>query len=131
MKEPESMDELLFFTNRVVDNGSIKAWICRPPCPKCNKLMGKSINPKTGKVIKKAEDYECPSCGFKQAKADVEKDLRVEVIYKCPYCQHEGETTTEHVRKTWQGVPSFIFECQECGQKIGITKKMKSPKKKK
>lgn len=132
MHEPESMDELLFFTNRTIDTGRIKAWVFRPKCPKCGKgRLGKPINPKTKKVVKKAEYFECPECKFQQDINEAEQYLKVEVKYKCPHCGKEGETTTEYKRKTWQGVPAYVFSCNDCEKKIGITKKMKAPKKKK
>lgn len=130
MKEPDSMDELLFFTNRRVGDGTIRAWTYRPDCPKCKARMGKPINPKTKKVDKKSLDYECPKCAYRVLAADADKDLKVEVIYTCPFCKKSGETETEYNRKKWQGVLAYVFLCKSCGKEIGITKKLKAAKEK-
>jgi predicted RNA-binding Zn-ribbon protein involved in translation (DUF1610 family) len=133
LKEPESMNECLYFTNRLSPDGSyIRAWALKTECPKCKKaLMGKPINEKTGKPKIRSTEYECPNCKYTEEKEEHETRLEVQVAYKCPTCQHEGETTTEYKRKTWQGVKAYVFLCQGCGAKIGITKKMKDPKSKK
>mgnify|MGYP001619101348 CR=1 FL=1 len=125
------MNECLYFTNRAIGEGFAVAWVYRKPCPKCKKdRMGKPIK-KNGKPDKKAPDYECPSCKYREDNAVVEKDLKMEIEFQCPHCKKEGEATTEYQRKTFEGVPAFIFTCPKCNQKIGITKKLKAPKKKK
>lgn len=85
---------------------------------------------KGGKIDKKSEYYVCNSCGCQESNEQVENGLVLNVEYKCPYCGNEGETTTEYKRKTFEGVPSYVFECQKCHKKIGLTKKMKDTKKK-
>ena len=92
--------------------------------------MGKPINPKTGKVIKKSEVYACHACGHELPVAEAESLATVEIKYTCPFCRKSGEATTPYVRKPWQGVPAYIFACGSCKEKIGITKKLKIPKKK-
>ncbi|MFH1642779.1 MAG: hypothetical protein ABIC04_07840 [Nanoarchaeota archaeon] len=131
MKEPSSMDECLYFTNRTLgDTGKAMAWIIRPECGQCKKgRIGKPIK-KNGKVDKKADYFECPECKARMPKEEAENILKVEVKYTCPECGNAGETTTESKRKSFKGVPAYIFECGKCGVKIGITKKMKEPKKK-
>jgi len=131
MKMPESMDECFYFTNRTLENnGSIIAWVYRPKCPKCGKgIMGKPVDPKTGKVKKKADNYVCKECGYSVNSDEFDETLKVEVQYKCPFCGNEGETTTEYKRKKYKGVDAYVFTCQKCGEKIGITKKMKETKK--
>ena len=128
---PESMDECFYFTNRVLENnGSIIAWIYKPLCPKCKKeKMGKPVDPKTGKVKSRADIYVCKGCGYEVGKEEFDLTLTVEIQYKCPFCGNEGETTTECKRKSYKGVKAYVFTCQKCGEKIGITKKMKKPKK--
>lgn len=127
---PESMDELIYFTNRTVETGKIKAWVYKADCPECGKAkMGKPVE--KGKVKVRAKEYVCPDCGFTEEKKEHEEKLTVEVLYTCPHCGHDGEATTLFKRKTFQGVPSYVFVCDGCGQKIGITKKMKAAKKKK
>jgi len=129
MREPESMDECIYFTNRTLENdGRVRAWVYKVDCPKCGKAkMGKPVE--KGKVKIRATEYVCPECGHSEEKTEHEEKLTVEIIYKCPYCGHEGEATTIYKRKSFNGVPSYVFACDSCGKKIGITKKMKKPKK--
>jgi len=130
--EPESMDDLLYFTRRALDNdGKIMAWVYKPVCSKCGKeKMGKPLDPKKGTVKIRALEYICPGCGFTISKDELEPTLTVEIIYTCPHCKKSGETTTLYKRKKFMGADSYIFECNDCHQKIGITKKMKKLKEK-
>lgn len=131
LKKPESMEECVYFTNRTIDSGRAMAWVYRKKCIKCNEgSMDKPLK-KDGKKDKKAPNYICNKCDNQESNEEVEKDLKVEVDYKCPHCSFEGETTTEYVRKTFQGAKSFVFVCEKCSQKIPITKRLKIPKKKK
>ena len=132
VQAPTSMDDLVYFTNRVhdIDGGKakIKAWVYRKECPSCGKAkMGKPVN--KGKVKVRSPEYVCPECGYTEEKKEHEDTLTVEVQYTCPYCGHSGEATTPYTRKTWNGVKAYVFVCDSCGKKIGITKKMKAPKK--
>ena len=90
----------------------------------------RKTNQKNGKVDKKADVYECSTCKYQEPNEETESKLKVEIQYKCPHCGSEGEATTEYARKTFEGVPPYVFECGKCGKKIGITKKMKKSKKK-
>ncbi|MCF7872168.1 hypothetical protein K9L97_03980 [Candidatus Woesearchaeota archaeon] len=130
-EEPQNMDELIYFTRRKLEpKGKIMAWASKLECPKCKKaLMGKPVE--KGKIKIRATEYECPECKYIESKAEHETKLTVCVKYECPHCDNEDTTTTPYKRKTWQGVPAFIFQCGKCNEKIGITKKMKAPKKKK
>ena len=131
LKIPESMNECLYFTNRSNDNGKIMAWVLRKDCPKCKKAkMGKPIK-KNGKVDKKADYYECPACKYQESEDQIGKGLHLSIIYTCPKCNNQGETTTEYQRKPYQGVKAYVFNCQKCNEKLGITQKLKEPKKKK
>ena len=130
LKKPTSMEECIYFTNRTIDSGRAMAWVFRKECPKCKGIMGKPKK-KDGKVDKKADHYVCYSCNHTESNEEVENSLVVNVEYKCPHCGNESETTTEFKRKTFQGVPSYVFVCGKCDEKIGITKKLKEPKKKK
>jgi len=131
LRQPESMNDVVYFTRRVLEpKGRIIAWAFKIDCPKCKKaLMGKPVE--KGKVKIRATEYVCPACGYSEEKAEHEKKLKVSVEYTCPACSNESEAEIPYVRKTWQGVKAFIFECGKCGEKIGITKKMKAPKAKK
>ena len=130
LKKPNSAEECVYFTNRTIDSGRAMAWVFRKECTKCKKgIMGKPQK-KNGKFDKKADHYVCYSCGYKESNEQVENNLVLNIEYKCQYCGNEGETTTEYKRKTFEGVPSFVFECQKCHKKIGLTKKLKETKKK-
>ena len=128
LREPESAEEVVYFTNRTLENeGKVKAWAYRLDCPECKKaLMGKPVE--KGKIKRRAKYYVCPECGHNESDKEHEKKLTIEIIYKCPHCNSEGETTTDYTRRTFQGVPAYVFKCKSCDQKIGITKKMKTKK---
>lgn len=125
------MDELVYFTRRTLEpQGRITAWTKKKECPQCKKaLMGKPVE--KGKVKIRATVYVCPECGYEEPKAQHEPTLTLSAIYTCPDCGKEGESTAPYKRKTFQGVPSFVVECEHCGVNIPLTKKMKEPKKKK
>lgn len=130
LKKPSSVEECVYFTNRNIDSGRAMAWVFRKECPKCKKgVMGKPQK-KGGNIDKKAEHYVCYLCGYEESNENVENSLVLNVEYKCPYCGNEGETITEYKRKIFEGVPSYVFECQKCHKKIGLTKKLKYTKKK-
>ncbi len=128
VKEPESMDEIIYFTRRAVGNGKAMAWVYKKECPQCHKAkMGKPVE--GGKVKIRAKEYVCPECGFTEEKKQHEESLTLEAKYTCPHCGKEGEGTTEYKRKTFEGVKACVVVCQHCEGKIGITKKMKEGKK--
>src|SRR3989344_1537372 len=101
LKEPQSMDECIYFTNRFLNNdGYVKAWVFKELCPKCKKsLMGKPKDPKTGKAKIRANEYACPSCGYTEDKDSYEDKLTCSIKYKCPHCSHEDETQVSFERK--------------------------------
>ncbi|MBN1385409.1 hypothetical protein JW968_00350 [Candidatus Woesearchaeota archaeon] len=134
--EPESMDELVYYTNRKVGNGKITAWTYRGECPKCKKgLMGKPKDPKTGKPKVRATEYECPECGYTAEKEEYEDTLECEAKYTCPKCRKEGEGAVPFKRKKVMlfdeekqkktTVDAVVFLCSKCGEKIPVTKKLK------
>ncbi len=136
IKEPSSMDELVYFTNRKIKDGHVKAWVYRRECPKCGKaLMGKPINEKTGKPKIRAKEYKCPECGYTVDKEEYEDTLTCEIIYTCPKCKHKGEieipfqrkyiSKYNEVKKKNIRVKALVFECDNCNERIAITKKMK------
>lgn len=129
LKQPNSMDECLYFTNRTLgDEGKVKAWVYKKDCPKCKAKMSKPVE--DGKVRIRATEYTCPECSHTEGKKEHEESLSVEIIYTCPSCGHSGETSTAYKRKSFNGVPAIVFSCDKCNEKIGITKKMKETKKK-
>ena len=134
-KKPETdaeIEKLVYYTQRKIrPNGHAAAWVYRQKCPKCGKgLMGKPRDEKTGKVKIRSPDYICPDCGHAVEKKAYEESLTANIEYKCPKCRNEGEIQIPYKRKNFQGVPSLLFDCPKCGEKIAITKKMKDPKKK-
>ncbi len=130
LKEPESMDELFYFTRRKLENdGWVKAWVYRPKAPSGKGLLSKPVDEKTGKPKIRSKIY-VDDAGKEYPVEEIDPTLKLEVKYKSPHNGEEGETTIPYKRKTFQGVPAFVFEDSE-GNKIPITKKMKQPKKKK
>ena len=120
------MQECIYFTNR--DN--LMAWVYRKTCPKCKKAkMGKPVV--KGKVKTRADYYECPACKYTEQKTEHEESLQLEAIYTCPKCKKKGESTGQYTRKAFWGVQSYIVECQHCGERIALTKKLKALKGKK
>ncbi len=129
-KKPNSVDECVYFTNRTIGSGSAVAWVLRKECPKCKKgFMGKPQK-KNNKIDKKADHYVCYLCGYTELNEQVENSLAINIEYKCPDCSNEGQTTAEYKRKVFEGIPSYVFECEKCNKKIGLTKKLKESKKK-
>ncbi len=136
IKEPESMDELVYFTQRELgEKGFAKVWVYRGDCPKCGKAkMGKPRDPKTGKVKVRAKEYVCPECGYTVPKEEYEETLTAQAKYTCPKCGHKGEIEFPFKRKKVRifdpetqkkkSVDAIQFKCEKCGEKINITKKM-------
>ncbi len=130
LKMPKSMNECVYFTNRSIGSGNVMAWVYRKDCPKCKKAkMGKPVV--KGKVKTRADYYECPQCKYTEQKVEHEESLTLEAQYTCPKCGKEGESTGQYKRKAFQGVQSYLVDCQHCGEKIPVTKKLKEIKKKK
>ncbi|MFH1439569.1 MAG: hypothetical protein ABIG89_03320 [Candidatus Woesearchaeota archaeon] len=132
LKIPEDMGDLFYFSRRILGDGAGKAmaWVYRPECTKCHKAkMGKPVDSKTGKIKIRADQYVCPECNNTMPKQDLEPLCTMEIVYTCPECSKEGEATTPYKLKTFEGVKAYVFECQHCGKKLGITKKMKERKK--
>jgi predicted RNA-binding Zn-ribbon protein involved in translation (DUF1610 family) len=137
MKEPESMDECVYFTRRQIgEKGFVVAWAYRKNCPKCKKsIMGKPKNPKTGKPKIRAKEYTCYECGFTEDLDEHVKDMKLSVNYTCPKCEHKGDIEIPYKRKKVRrldpesgkkkGVDAFVVDCSKCGEQILITKKLK------
>lgn len=123
-KEPESMAECLYFSNRqlTAEKGRALAWVPKKECPKCHKGLMKK--PKKG-----AKEYVCPECKYEEPKSDHEKEAVVYVKYECPFCGKKGEATTPYTRKTLYGKKAFVFKCEHCNEKVGIYKRMTVPDK--
>ncbi len=127
MKEPKSMEECLYYTNRTIGNGSVRAWVFRKDCPKCKAPMGLPMKA-TGKPDKKSPFFVCADCGYREEKKEHEESLHLDIVYTCPECGHSAETSIPYKRKKFQGVDAYVFECGKCKAKIPITKKLKTLK---
>jgi DNA-directed RNA polymerase subunit M/transcription elongation factor TFIIS len=136
MKEPTSMEECIYFSNRTLGEGKLKAWVFKENCPKCKSaLMGKPKDEKTGKPKIRAKEYVCPSCTHTLEKEDYEDTLTINVKYTCPHCSHSGETQQPFKWKNIQrlneetgkkqAIKSIRFQCEKCKKDIDVTKKMK------
>jgi len=129
IKQPTSMGELVYFTNRLIGNGKAKLWIFKKECPRCNVLMGKPRN-KQGKAMTRAKEYVCYKCDHKEEKQAYEDSLMANIEYICPNCGFKGETQVPFKRKNIDGVQTLRFQCKKCNSNIDITKKMKEKKRK-
>ncbi|MBI4739091.1 hypothetical protein HY772_06035 [Candidatus Woesearchaeota archaeon] len=125
VREPESMTELVYFTNRTLDNNGVaKLWVYRQDCPKCKKTkMGKPVD--KGKVKIRAKEFVCPSCRYTVEKEEYESGLTAQAIYTCPKCRKQGEAELPFKWKNVDGVKALKIACSGCKQNILITKKMK------
>lgn len=128
---PEDMDELVYFTRRKFKGkGSAIAWVNRIECPQCGEgLMSKPRDEKTGKFKTRATSYVCDACGHEENKKEHQEKLTCEIIYECPFCNHTDETDAGFKRKSFYGAKAVVFECAGCGERLGITKKLKMPDK--
>ena len=135
MREPKSMGECIYYTIRDERGIRIKCWVFKEMCPECGKgLMGKPRDSKTGKLKIRSKEYVCPECGFTIEKQEHEDTLTVSIQYGCD-CGYKGEIQIPFKRKNIQrvdeetgkkkSVPALVFECEKCGKKHAITKKMK------
>lgn len=131
------MDELIYFTKRKLgESGSATAWVYRGKCPKCKKgVMGKPVNPKTGKVKIRSKEYVCDACEYTLEKDVYEPTLNVEMKYVCPHCKASGTCVVPFKRKKVSrvnpengkrvSVEVFRGSCEKCKGDIDVTKKMK------
>jgi len=136
LKQPTSMEECIYFTNRSVGKGKIKAWVFKETCTKCNKgLISKPKNPKTGRPKIRSQEYACSECNNILPKEEYEDTLTCNIQYTCPHCSFEGETQAPFKRKKVQilnketmkkkAAEVIRFQCEKCNKDIDLTKKMK------
>jgi predicted RNA-binding Zn-ribbon protein involved in translation (DUF1610 family) len=134
VKEPESMGDLVYFTDRNIGKGNVRAWVYKRNCPKCGKAkMGKPVE--KGKVKIRATEYQCPACKYTVNKEEYEETLTMEAKYICPKCSFKGEIEAPFIRKKMKlfdeetgkkaTAEAVVFDCAKCGEKIAVTKKMK------
>ncbi len=132
LKEPNSMDELAYFTRRATEDGTLRAWVFKETCPKCKKaVMGKPRDDKTGRAKIRDKTYVCPACNYTLPAEEYEDTLTINIDYTCGACKKSGQIAVPFKRKTYMGAKAVVFECQSCKKKIPITKKMKATKEKK
>ena len=113
--EPESMDQLVYMTQRKIGDGFVKAWDYRNDCPKCGKAkMGKPRDEKTGKVKIRAKEYQCPECKYTVDKQEYEETLTAEIKYTCPKCKKDQFITSEQYKQD--------IICKYCGANIPAKK---------
>ena len=130
LRQPESMDEIVYFTNRSLDGGkgSIRVWVFKQTCPECGKsLMGKPRDSK-GKVKIRASEYVCPSCGNSVEKGAFEASLTASAEYTCPSCGSSGESQVPFRRRLIDGTHTLRFNCSKCSADLDVTKKLKEKK---
>ena len=134
--EPKSMDECVYFTNRVSDKGKTRCWVIREKCTKCNKgLMSKPRDPKTGRIQIRAKEFKCSECNYTVAEQGYEDSLTANIQYTCQHCNHNGEIQVPFKRKKVKVfdeenmkskmIESLRFQCQKCSKNIDITHKLK------
>jgi len=128
MKQPTSMGEVIYFTNRQLgEKGFAKCWVFKEDCPECKKAkMGKPTD--KGKVKIRATEYVCPACSHTIEKKAYEETLTAHCMFTCPECGKEGEDSIPFKRKAVKGTKALRFTCSHCKANIDITKKMKEKK---
>ncbi len=139
VEKPKSMSELTYYTFRSLKgkkDGKAKVWVFKATCSKCKKgKMSKPVDPKTGKPKTRAKELVCENCGFTEDKNIIEDQLIAGIEYTCPECGHQAEKEVPFKRKKVQlldpktgkkkSADALVFECDNCGFSIKITKKMK------
>jgi len=137
LKEPVSMDDLVYFSRRKLgEHGKVICWAYRKVCTKCKKAkMGKPINPKTGRPKSRSKEYVCPGCSLTLEKEEYENTLILEAKYTCPHCKKPGESTAPFIKKSFRvfdekkqkkvSVKAIRLTCEHCTGNIDITPRMK------
>ena len=129
------MDQCVYFTNRIIGNSKIRAWVYKQKCPKCSKSIMSKPKDAKGKIKIRAKEYTCESCHYTLPEQEYEETLHAEIIYECPKCNSKGEATIPFKRKKVMmlneetgkktSVEVLRFQCSKCSNNIDITKKMK------
>lgn len=133
--EPTSMDQCIYFTNRIIGTGKIKAWVYKQKCPKCSKSLMTKPKDAKGKIKIRATEYTCESCHYTVPETEYEETLHIEVMYTCHHCNNKSEATLPYKKKKIRllneetgklsSVEAIRFQCSKCQKNIDITKKMK------
>ncbi len=126
IEEPESMENLMYVTNRRLGDGKIMAWTYRVDCPECDEEYLTKPSKKTGKGPNtRAKKYTCDNCGFEMPEEDVRDAAVLQAKYTCPHCGEKGTAETDYKREKYKGTKAYIFTCEHCDEEIPLTKKMK------
>lgn len=133
IKEPTSASECVYFTNRELSKGYIKAWVFKGLCKKCNANIMEKPRDKKGKIKIREKEYICSACGNTENEKEYLERLTANVKYKCPFCSYEDEIQLPFKRKkvrinneegNQKTVESLRFQCSKCSKNIDITKRM-------
>lgn len=135
VREPTSINQCIYFTNRTIGNEKIKAWVYRQKCPKCSKSLMSKPRDSKGKIKIRAKEFVCESCHYTISEDEYEKTLNAEIKYECPHCSNKGEIVIPFIRKKVmvldketgkkKSIEALRFQCSKCNKNIDISKKMK------
>jgi len=138
LERPKSMSELVYYTRRADEQNKSELWVFRGPCPKCGKgLMGKPVNPKTGKVMSRADEYVCHDCNYTIGAEEYRDTLDANISYTCK-CGHSGGIKVPFKRnkvsilnpKTGKKKRkmALVFNCSKCNSEIIIVSDVRGAK---
>lgn len=124
LQRPKSMSELDYYTRRAIGEGKVEVWVFKQKCS-CGGLFRK---PKKSSPV-----YVCDECSKEIDKKEYESNQVACISYTCPKCGNTDEKQEPFKRKRVgimikgkrKSVDAFQFECDACGEKINVTKKLK------
>ena len=133
------MSELVYYTRKADEQGKYEVWVFRGQCPECKKgLMGKPINPKTKKVMSRADTYVCPECNFSIDSDEYRETLTASIAYTCAKCKYSGEMEKPFKRKKVSILnpetgkkkrkTAFLFNCEKCGFEFKVVSNVRGAK---
>jgi len=128
LKRPASMNELVYYTKRNLDNCKAEVWVFKEKCPKCKE--GIMQKPKM-----RAKEYVCDKCGHSTDAEEYEDTLTANISYTCHLCGDVGDKQQPFKRKSVKvfdksknkdvAAKAVQVICDKCGGKINVTKKLK------
>ena len=129
--EPTNVSDCLYFTNRTLGTGKVKAWVFKGFCS----CKGKMQAVKPASALAKPKEYVCAACGKKVPTKEYEESLPMNIKYICPKCGNSSELQVPYKRKKIKifdeedkkekTADAVQFECGKCKEKMNITKKLK------
>ena len=93
--EPTNVSDCLYFTNRTIGTGKVKAWVFKGVCS----CKGKMQAVKPASALAKPKEYTCESCGKKVPTKEYEEALPMNIKYTCPKCGNSSELQVPYKRK--------------------------------